>query len=154
MPPASPGRDPDIVEEVAALLPSLALALYETVPHRQARRDAQGGPLTARQVEAVMFLAHHGKATMSEFAAGLGISRAAATELVARLIDKGVARRGPDATDRRRVVISLDGPAERYAADMVAVWRDRLQAALTEYPGIDPATLVAFLRALTRNLKG
>ena len=101
-----------------------------------------------------MFLAHHGKATMSECAAGLGTGRASATELVARLIDKGVVRREPDASDRRRVLISLDGPAERYAAGMLALWRDRLQATFAQYQDVDPATLVAFLQTLTRNLKG
>jgi hypothetical protein len=37
---------------------------------------------------------------------------------------------------------------------MLAQWRDQLEEAFALYPGIDPETLVAFLRTLITQLKG
>ena len=99
----SAGRDPatdaaghahDVTDELARLLPELAVALYESTPHhKRGERPAAAEPLTGRQLEAVVFLSHHRKVTMGEFAGGLDISRAAASELVARLVERDVVRR-------------------------------------------------------------
>jgi len=145
----------DVTEELARLLPELAVALYETAPHHQG--TAHPGtmePLTGRQMEAVVYLAHHQRVTMGAFAAGLEISPAAASELVARLIEKEVARREPDPDDRRVVYVRLAGEAERYADEVYDGWRRDLDAAFARFPGIDPDTLVAFLGALIDQLKG
>jgi len=144
----------DVTAEFVHLLPELAVALYEAGPHKEARRYAEGEPLTSRQMKAVVFLAHRGRITMGEFADGLDISRAAASELVARLAEKNVVVREDDPHDRRVVHVKLAGPAAGYADSLIALWRDQLEAAFARFPGIDPDTLVAFLRDLTLQLKG
>jgi DNA-binding MarR family transcriptional regulator len=96
-------RPADTTAALTRLLPELAVALYESAPQHSRLRPEADPPLTGRQTEAVVFLAHHGRATMGELAAGLGISRGAASELVGRLVDKGVVRREPDSADRRVV---------------------------------------------------
>ena len=144
----------DVTGQLVQLLPELAVTLYEAGPHDEAHRTPSAEPLTSRQMKAVMYLAHHGKATMGEFADGLEIGRAAATELAARLIDKEVAVREPDPADRRIIHLRLAGTAEGYAESVIAQWRDQLEEAFALYPGIDPETLVAFLRTLITQLKG
>jgi DNA-binding MarR family transcriptional regulator len=144
----------DVTAQLVQLLPELAVTLYEAGPHDEVRKHPRAEPLTSRQMKAVMYLAHHGKATMGEFADGLEIGRAAASELAARLIDKGVAVREPDPADRRVIHLKLAGAAESYADSLLAQWRDQLEAAFGLYPGIDPETLVAFLRTLITQLKG
>jgi DNA-binding MarR family transcriptional regulator len=144
----------DVTGQLVQLLPELAVTLYEAGPHDEARRRPSAEPLTSRQRKAVMYLAHHGKATLGEFADGLEIGRAAASELAARLIDKGVAVREQDPADRRVVYLKLAGTAESYADGMLAQWREQLEEAFALYPGIDPETLVAFLRTLITQLKG
>ncbi len=144
----------DVTEQLVQLLPELAVTLYEAGPHDEARRHPRAEPLTGRQMKAVMYLAHHGKATMGEFADGLEIGRAAASELAARLIDKGVAVREPDPADRRIVHLRLAGEAEGYADVMLAQWRGQLEQAFALYPAIDPETLVAFVRTLITLLRG
>lgn len=150
-----PGPE-DVTSELARLLPELAVALYESVPHAQTggERPAAGHGLTGRQLEAVVFLSHHRGATMGEFAAGLEISPAAATELVARLSEKGVVRREADPADRRVVLISLAGAAERYAESVHDRWRGHLEDVFARHPGIDPDALVALLADLIDHLKG
>jgi DNA-binding MarR family transcriptional regulator len=152
---ARPGSE-DVTSELARLLPELAVALYESVPHGQpgGERPAAGQGLTGRQVEAVVFLSHHRRATMGEFAAGLEISPAAATGLVSRLSEKGVVRREADPADWRVVLVSLAGAAERYAESVHDRWRGHLEDVFARHPGIDPDALVALLADLIDHLKG
>jgi len=138
---------------LARLLPELAVTLYEAAPHHAGARPA-GEALTGRQMEAVVFLAHRSDTTMSEFADGLSITRAAASELVARLIDKNVVRREADLNDRRVVYVRLAGPAEGMAGEMHEQWRRQLETVFARFPDIEPETLVAFLEALIEQLKG
>ncbi len=147
-------KDGDITTRLARLLPELAVALYDSAPHHgEARRDLSDAALTGRQMEAVVFLSHSGAVTMSEFSAGLEISRAAASELVARLLEKDVVRREADGADRRVVRVRLAGGAEAMAEAALDEWRARLATVFARFPGIDPGTLVAFLGALIDELK-
>jgi DNA-binding MarR family transcriptional regulator len=154
MPPTD-HRAQDVTAELARLLPELAVTLYESTPH--AKRGAYSAAttwLTGRQLEAVVFLSHHRRVTMGEFADGLAISPAAASELVARLIEKDVVRREPDPDDRRVVCVRLAGDAERYAETMHDAWKAQIEVVFARYPDIDPDTLIAFLEDLIRQLKG
>jgi DNA-binding MarR family transcriptional regulator len=153
---ARPQTPPDdVTSELARLLPELAVALYESAPHHHAApQPATAEPLTGRQMEAVVFLSHRPRVTMGAFAGGLEISPAAASELVARLTEKGVVRRETEPDDRRVVYVRLAGEAERYAGEVHDEWRRHLDAVFARYPGIDPDTLVAFLGALIDRLKG
>jgi DNA-binding MarR family transcriptional regulator len=145
----------DVTARLARLLPELAVALYDSAPHHgEARRDLEAGRLTGRQMEAVLFLAHRGAVTMGEFSAGLEISRAAASELVTRLLEKGVVRREADDADRRVVRVRLAGAAEAMADHALELWRARLASVFARYPDVEPGTLVAFLGALIHELKG
>jgi DNA-binding MarR family transcriptional regulator len=145
----------DVTDELARLLPELAVALYESTPHgKHGARTPATEQLTGRQLEAVVFLSHHRKVTMGEFADGLEISPAAATELVARLTEKDVVRREADPDDRRVVFIRLAGAAERYAESMHDEWQRHVEVVFARHPGIDPDTLVAFLDDLIDRLKG
>ena len=153
----TPAGDPagDVTAQLVRLLPELAVVLYESAPqHHGQARPATAEPLTGRQMEAVVFISHRHRVTMGEFADGLEISRAAASELVARLTEKGVVRRETDAGDRRVVYVRLAGAAERYAGEVFDAWRRDLEAVFARFPDIDPDTLVAFLGALIDQLKG
>jgi len=90
---------------------------------------------------------------MGEFADGLEISRAAASELVARLTEKDVVRRETVPPTGARVRAPR-GAAERFAGQVHDGWRRQIDAVFARYPGIDPDTLVAFLGDLIDHLKG
>jgi DNA-binding MarR family transcriptional regulator len=154
-PKRHPGSPDDVTSELARLLPELAVALYESTPHaRRGERAPATRRLTGRQLEAVVFLSHHRRVTMGEFADGLKVSPAAATELVARLTEKGVVRREADADDRRVVFIRLAGDAEAYAESMHDEWREHIETVFARHPGIDPDALIALLDDLIHQLKG
>ncbi len=143
----------DTTAQLAQILPGLALALYETAPHGISAAHSEEAQLTPTQRRAVIHLAHNGPLTMSELATGLGIGRAAASELVARLVAQGVAKRDADAVDRRIVLVSLAGPAATYVEEVLTYWGELLTDAFAHHPTIDPDDLVAFLQTLTAKLK-
>jgi DNA-binding MarR family transcriptional regulator len=153
--PKNDDRTLDVTAELARLLPELAVALYESTPHaKHGERTAATAQLTGRQLEAVVFLSHHRRVTMREFADGLEISPAAATELVARLTEKDVVRREAEPDDRRVVCVRLAGDAERYAETMHDAWQRQIEVVFARHPGIDPDALIAFLDDLIDHLKG
>jgi len=143
----------DPATALVSLLPELAVAVYESAPHWDAVRRAAGHELTARQMAAVVALARRPGASMTELAAALGVGRAAASELVERLVQKAVVQRVPDAADRRAVRLDLSPRARALAEAMQAGWRTEVEAAFDDVAGLDPSALIAFLDTLLDRLK-
>jgi hypothetical protein len=155
-----PKRQPfsgDLTAELAQRLPGPAVALYEAGPHKEARLYTEGAPLTGRQVKVVRLRTHRETIARGELADGLAISRAAASELVARRADKHVvvcADDLHDPHDRRDVRVRLAERAAGFADGPLARWRDQREATFARFLSIDPDTSVALLRDLTLQLKG
>ena len=140
--------------ELLRILPNLAVALYQAAPHEHLDAAAAGGTsLTRRQMDAAMELATRGRSTMTELAEALGVSKAAATEMVERLVAKGLVRRDASASDRRVVVVELTDDAQVRADRWLALGQAQLVHVFDRFPDVAPATLVEFLTALTDELK-
>jgi len=147
--------DSDPTVELLKVLPELAAASYRAAPHGHPRTSpSDRAPLTHRQMEVVLHLAANGRQTMTELADGLGVGRAAATEMVERLVVKGLVRREASPTDRRVMIVELTDDAQAQADATVERWRGPLNAVFARFPHIEPATLIGFLAALAGELKG
>ncbi|WP_069803953.1 MarR family transcriptional regulator [Thermogemmatispora onikobensis] len=72
-----------------------------------ALRRAAAGTVTARQREVLTYLAQRDHWSVSEVAALLGVSSAAATKVLTRLERKGLIRRASSALDRRCADITV-----------------------------------------------
>jgi DNA-binding MarR family transcriptional regulator len=134
----------DPAVELLKILPELAVALYRAGPP---------GPGPAAAPRAVVQLATYGRQTMGELADGLDVSKAAASEMVERLVAKGLVRRDVSASDRRVVTVEVATDAQPHVGQAIDRWRGQLQAVLARFPGVEPTTLIAFLAALTDELK-
>jgi DNA-binding MarR family transcriptional regulator len=119
-----------------------------------ARERLPGAVPTPRQMAALVQLHLEGRQTMSDFAAGMGVSRATATEMIERLEDRGLVVRRHDEADRRVIVVRLSEAAEAEASAVVGRRRYDLERALARVTGVEPETLVAFLRELLDQLSG
>ena len=147
--------DTDPIVELLRVLPELAVASYRAAPHGHPRTGSPDrAPLTHRQMDVVSHLAVNGRQTMTEVADGLGVGRAAATEMVERLVTKGLVRRQASPTDRRVMIVELTEDAQTQADATVECWRGPLSAVFARFPDIEPATLIGFLAALTGELQG
>jgi DNA-binding MarR family transcriptional regulator len=149
--PATPPR-PDAALELLRVLPELAVTLYRSAPHAGGDRGLAAAPLTYRQMDVVLHLRARGRQTMGELAAGLGVSKASATEMIERLVEKGLVRRATSPGDRRVVAVELSGSARRRVDRSIAQWRTHATAALARFPDLDPSRVVAFLASLTGEL--
>lgn len=137
---AGPPKQPDEgdeLRELAARIARLDAAIYKRF---HAGRTQVAGEVTPRMVAVLRHLAVSGPLTVGEQANHLGLSRAAMTELIDRLEDRGLVARMRDEEDRRRVFVWLtddgrdhvaglpdaDDPLVRAVAAMTAPDRNRL----------------------------
>lgn len=137
-----------IVEEVIELLPNIDRGLYATVMGDPVIRG-----LTLPQVKALVFLYDNGEQSMSELAARLRVTLPSASELVDRLIDRGLVEREIDRGDRRRVLISLTEPAIAYGRRIHDLRRAQVRAALDAMPEHEHDIFLRSIRALVAALQ-
>lgn len=93
-------------------LDAIVYALPEIVRGVNASRNAVTGRLTMAQVRALLRLTGAGPLTMGELARRMGVSCAAATQVIDQLVDLGLVVRERPEWDRRRVLVRLVGAAE------------------------------------------
>jgi DNA-binding MarR family transcriptional regulator len=146
--PASRRSQADAADELLKLLPELAATLYAASPHETRRQPAAGMSLTSTQMKAVIQLASRGPQTMTDFAEGLEVSRAAASEMAQRLQEKGLALREADADDGRVIHVRLAGQSADFIETMLAKRRDQVACALADFPHLDPVVLTEFVKRL------
>lgn len=115
--PPSTDRAAEIVEALAPLL----------AHHRHrwaARCQAHGLSIVGFQVLALLEM--HGGMPMTRLADELGVALPNATGIVGRLVERGIVARADDATDRRRVLVTLTDEGRRLIGEMEASRRERM----------------------------
>jgi DNA-binding MarR family transcriptional regulator len=137
-----------IVEEVVELLPDIGRGLYATWLGDPVIRG-----LTMPQVKALVFLYDTGEQSISELAAKLSVTLPSVSELVDRLIDRGLVVRETDSADRRRVLVSLTEPAIAYGRRIHDLRRAQVRAALDALPVDEQVIFLRSIRALAAALQ-
>ncbi|MGC4934410.1 MarR family winged helix-turn-helix transcriptional regulator [Gordonia sp. DT30] len=121
------------------------------------RRHTPIPEYSAAQASGLATLLDHGAMRMGDFAARESIRMPTATSLVDGLIRNGLARRDPDPSDRRAVLVSLTDHG-RSVLQRVSTQRDDVLAhAIAELADDDRAALAAAapaLKALQEVLEG
>lgn len=109
---AAEGVAPQLPREPGDELDAIVYALPEIVRGINASRNAVTGRLTMAQVRALLRLVGAGSLTMGELARRMGVSCAAATQVIDQLVALGLVVRERPEWDRRRVLVRLAGAAE------------------------------------------
>ncbi len=133
--------DDQHLDQVLNLLPEVTRRLRTQMPFR-----CEFATVPIGQAKAMAHLFQHGVSTVSEVAAGTGVSLATASELVDRLVDGGQVLRNVNPKDRRQVQLSLTPEAVEMCVAVRAVQREQLRAVAET---IDPGEWSAFVRGLT-----
>jgi len=134
-------------ETILELLPEIMRKLMGGHPPPAGLRA-----LTLGQVRALHFVTDHSGCTMGELAEGLGVSLAASTGLVDRLIQQGLVARAADPTDRRRVRLQLtDGGRHAHVAAKRRA-RRRMAAALATLSAAEQRQITSALVRLRQAL--
>jgi DNA-binding MarR family transcriptional regulator len=127
-------------EEVADLLRQMSgqnLLLSEAIARHAGLRPAD--------LEVLGVVEQDGPVTAGELGKVTGLSPAAVTGLIDRLEHAGVARRRPDKSDRRRVLVEVTSGAARVAGLYTTLEQDTL-ATLRRYTPRQLRTVADFLR--------
>lgn len=107
--------------------------------------------ITLRQLRGVIVLASHAQLSVRQFAEALHLGRAAASALVAHLVQDGLVERAGDQADHRKAVLSLSQRGEALFAQLLQgrAEHDPLPAWLEKLETHDLQALTQGLRALS-----
>jgi len=139
-------------DQILALLPELVAALRDSAAHSVVRETLPGVMLTARQMAALIQLQLYGAQTMSDFAAGMAVSPATATEMIERLEERGLVVRERDESDRRVILVHLSPAAAAQAQAVMDQRRLDIEQALERCPNVCAEDLAGFLRVFIDQL--
>jgi DNA-binding MarR family transcriptional regulator len=110
------------------------------------RSSARGGPLTSHVIRAAIHVYDNGPQTISQLAAGMGVSQGWASRVVDEMEQAGYLERERDPDDRRVVRVRLV-PAAVERVEMAYRWRgDSVEEALEGMSPAERAAVRAFLR--------
>jgi DNA-binding MarR family transcriptional regulator len=131
----------------AELTDALLLALRESsglgVLHSQAMAERLG--VSNTDLECMDIIAMRGPITAGELARASGLTTGAITGLVDRLERAGLARREPDAGDRRKVMLRVTAAVEKRGAGLAKPMQDAMTALLADYDDKSLALLLDIL---------
>lgn len=145
---AEADRDDALVERALPLLPEVGKLLYTAVARHPLLCD-----LSMTQIKAMWHVHAHGQRTMGEIAEGIGVSLPAASDVVDRLVEAGLAVRGSNPADRRQVLVGLTPAAEELATEMRRLRRAQIRAAMQRLPPAERPVFVDALAALVDALR-
>lgn len=108
-------------------------------------RAARGGPVTSHVIRAAIHVYDNGPQTISQLAAGMGVSQGWASRVVDEMERAGYLERERDPDDRRVVRVRL-APAAIERVEMAYRWRgDSVEEALEGMSPAERAAVTAFL---------
>ncbi len=137
------GADRTAVDVLADLVRAL-----RAVQALHGDRPWLGLDLTMVQLKAVMLLVHAGGLRSRALADALGIGPSAVTPLADRLVEQGMARRHPDAHDRRIVWIRPTARAIAVNDRLLRIKRSVLAELLRRVPRAERAAVTRSVRLL------
>lgn len=116
----------------------------------EAVRSMKDSGRSMAHLSTFMRLAHHGPASISSISETLGISLAAASQMVDRLVNEGLLERSEDPSDRRTKQVDLT-PAGKALVEQVYEHRlDWMKDLAHELSPADQAAIAGALECLTQ----
>ncbi|BAU67363.1 Transcriptional Regulator, MarR family [Stanieria sp. NIES-3757] len=114
-----------------------ATELMETIPAimqfiRTEMRSQREPSLSVPQFRVLVFLARHSDSSLSEVAEHLGITRATASTMIDRLVQRGLVARQEDPQQRRQIMLRLTPIGSDRLEEMRAITRNQIANLLEE----------------------
>ncbi len=141
----------DILNEFLGSAQIFALAMGQVI-EEELWREAADSQLTVSQLKLLKLIGLAGGHTMSEVAAFLGISRAAASKSVDRLARRMLLRRKEGEEDRRAIFLSLTGAGRRLLEAYDAAARRKLAEVFDQFSREELQQLVSLLDRLAAQI--
>ncbi len=127
--------------------------------HRSMRdfaRFMKDAGLTMPQINTLMRLYYQGACGISDIGSQLGVTNAAASQMVERLVQQGLIERAEHPDDRRAKQLTLTPKGQEFILNGIAarrLWMEELATALTREQQADIVTALTCLTEAARKLK-
>jgi len=128
----APGITPKLVNDFLGSTQVFASGL-DAVVEKKLLRDVAGSQITFSQFKLLKLVALKGPHTLGDVAAFLGISHAAASKAVDKLVRRKLLRRTEAQPDRRAIQLSLTEPSRRLLAAYGATKNRKLSKIFREF---------------------
>jgi len=115
---------------------------------RRAIREAPPSTLTLPGLRALAFLDENPEACLSDLAEHLIVGPPTASKLVDDLVGRGLLKRSPRPSDRRRLALAITAAGRRMLKTAARPARDRMSRLLARLPARDLARVRAGLETL------
>jgi DNA-binding MarR family transcriptional regulator len=127
----------------------------ETIPLvmrfiRSEMRSQSASLLSVPQFRALAFLDRHPGSSLSDLAEHLGVTRATASAMTERLVQRGFVDRTGHPKERRQVVLKLTIDGSTYLSQMRGVTRAKIAELLTTLSDVQLSQVEAGLTALVQ----
>lgn len=116
---------------------------------RDMMRFTRSTGLTMPQISTIMRIYHQGVCGVSDIGDYLGVTNAASSQMIHRLVEQGLLERTEDPKDRRNRLISLTPRGEALLHDYIEARYDWLHELTTQLSAEDQETIIAALTHLT-----
>jgi DNA-binding MarR family transcriptional regulator len=116
---------------------------------RDFKRFMDDSGLSASQVNTLMRLYHLNTCGVTDIAQSLGITNAATSQLVDKLVGYGLIDRSEDRQDRRVRQITLTDRGRHMIQEGMTAWRGWMEELATTLPGEDLEAITGALKLLT-----
>lgn len=137
--------DASAMECARAVLDAVPLMMRAIGTHM---RTHGGVNLSIPQFRTLLFLRQHEGASISNLAEHLEIALPSVSKLIDGLVARGMVRRQPHATDRRRVTLALTTVGRHALQASHEAAQHYLSTVLTRLPSSERATVAQAMRAL------
>jgi DNA-binding MarR family transcriptional regulator len=144
-------RDSDAVNDFLGSAHIFAYAISHVVEEKL-WREAAGNQVTVSQLKLLKLVSLPGSHTISDVAAFLGISSAAASKAADKLVRRMLLRRSEGEADRRAIHLSLTGPGRRLLDSYDASARQRLMQIFNDVPVQDLDRVTELLDRLSARI--
>ena len=134
------------IDEFLGSVHVFASAVSDVIEQRLLAQ-VSGGKLTVPQLKLLKLVAMADSHTIGDVASFLGVSNAAASKAVDRLVQRKLVRRTEDAKDRRAMRLSITRPGERLLARYESAKQRKLASLFAAFP---PAELRGVSNLLDR----
>ena len=119
----------------------------QPLPEEVKQRLREASPPTQTQMQLAIELAQEGPSTIRQLAQRLGVTAAAVSLLVDRMVEHGWLERVRDEQDRRLVWVRLTAESQAMSDALISVQREQIVRFLSEVP---PDERESFVRNLAR----
>lgn len=126
----------------------------EEVIEDQLWREAAGNQFSVQQLKLLRLVNVSGSHTVSDIAALLGISNAAASKAVDKLARLMLLRRSEGEDDRRAIHLSLTGAGRRVLETYESALRSKISEVLDQYTADDLKRMIDMLDRLSAQIVG